>query len=197
MRKKLLLFLVLCSNYVWAQESYFCLNKNSFSNILTLNSVSVYSNGNYAFYAQNDINQSNSLKVKNGSNVTFIAGNSINLTDGFQVETGGIFLAQTEKCPSKKSLQINSLVDNFSVRIFPNPVKQQVFLSVKALKNPKLEIALYDLLGKEVLYETYTLTEETCEQVFEINTSQLKGGIYIIKAGSSGNYITSKIIRTE
>ncbi|MBN1252542.1 MAG: T9SS type A sorting domain-containing protein [Bacteroidales bacterium] len=81
---------------------------------------------------------------------------------------------------------------NFTVKVFPNPVKDNLNIKFESNNNEKLIIQLYDISGKQIL--TKTLKE--INKIETINFEKYNNGIYILKTISSTNnyFETFKII---
>ena len=71
------------------------------------------------------------------------------------------------------------------LKVYPNPVSNGV-LQIESNANTLKTIALFDVLGKQVLT---TSTENST-----INVSNLKGGIYILKITEAGKTAVSKLV---
>ncbi|PHK34990.1 hypothetical protein VF13_37745 [Nostoc linckia z16] len=76
----------------------------------------------------------------------------------------------------------NAQIDGLS--IYPNPLSGNV-LHVVTPNNTEKAVAIYDVLGKQVVN---TLTTET------VNVSGLNSGVYIVKITEGGNTATKKLI---
>ena len=78
--------------------------------------------------------------------------------------------------------------ENMQISLYPNPAKEQITIECTALENsdPTIQFKLYDLMGKEILSTTIIVG-----QITEINTSELKQGVYYYKF-VSGNRILEK-----
>jgi len=73
------------------------------------------------------------------------------------------------------------------VQIYPNPVTNgKIYINVET--NTTKSIELYDMLGKRILS-----TEMNGYQK-ELNVSNLKAGVYILKLSEKNNNITRKIV---
>jgi hypothetical protein len=71
------------------------------------------------------------------------------------------------------------------LKVYPNPVSNgKLFIETAA--NAERTIAIYDLLGKNVLNTTTSNSE--------VNVAGLNGGIYIIKITEEGNTTSRKLI---
>lgn len=84
------------------------------------------------------------------------------------------------------AIGIENINSECIVSIYPNPVKDNVFISCK---NSLLisEINIYDRIGKRLLHETKTLSS--------VDVSKLSKGMYLIELVSSGYIIHEKIIK--
>jgi hypothetical protein len=73
-----------------------------------------------------------------------------------------------------------------SIKLHPNPVKNNLTVDLKSDVNTNLEI--YDILGKRVFRSTINKTST-------INLQSLKTGIYIVKITQDNSTITKKLIK--
>lgn len=73
------------------------------------------------------------------------------------------------------------------VQIYPNPVTNGK-IYVNSENNSYKEIELYDMLGKRVLSTDMTSSQK------ELNVTNLKAGVYILKISDKTNSITRKVI---
>lgn len=73
------------------------------------------------------------------------------------------------------------------VQIYPNPVTSGK-IYINAETNSAKNIELYDMLGKRIF------TTEMNSYQKELNVSNLKAGVYILKLSEKNNSITRKII---
>ena len=71
------------------------------------------------------------------------------------------------------------------LKVYPNPVSNGV-LQIESNANTLKTIALFDVLGKQVL--------TTSKENSTINVSNLKGGIYILKITEAGKTAVSKLV---
>ncbi len=89
--------------------------------------------------------------------------------------------------PLQSVLSTGEIAGNNTARIFPNPFSNQ--LSFSLASNEFTTISLYNILGQQVLQQTFT-------NYITINTEQLTNGIYIYKLRNNKGLVTSgKIIR--
>ena len=78
-------------------------------------------------------------------------------------------------------VEANDIVSN----IYPNPSKDQLFVELK--NEGKASIQLFNILGQEVK-NISTLDNKT-----QVNVSDLKAGIYIVRVKQNNKVFTSKI----
>jgi hypothetical protein len=85
------------------------------------------------------------------------------------------------------TLSVDSFENNISVDIYPNPVKNELFINTQLnLKS----VEIYDVTGKQIL------RLDDIENDKSINLSSLKKGIYLVKLKTpSGDFQTKKIIK--
>lgn len=78
-------------------------------------------------------------------------------------------------------------------KIYPNPVKESVYIDIQLKQADFLQVKLYNILGSEVkTWEPMYLTEG--DQKFKLDLSQIKTGVYILKFKNS-NFAFSQVIR--
>ncbi len=70
------------------------------------------------------------------------------------------------------------------VKLYPNPVDERLEIEWNGASLSRLHIIIYDILGKE--YHSEVLAGTTPENHFQINTSDLPKGIYIVKLSANG-----------
>jgi hypothetical protein len=73
--------------------------------------------------------------------------------------------------------------------IFPNPFQQTITFNFSALNNSKVNIKIYDLLGKEIM------NASTTESHYTIDASSLHQGIYIAHLEINGTGIIKKLVK--
>ena len=81
--------------------------------------------------------------------------------------------------------------DNLAINIFPNPAKENLQLTIGNLQKGKneIEVAIYDLLGREVFKSTITYPKS------EINLSSLSKGMYFLKANYGAKQTQIKFVK--
>lgn len=74
--------------------------------------------------------------------------------------------------------------------IYPNPATDNINVSVKGIKTLPLTVSLMDISGRTLSSETYNSTSVQAN----INTSELKNGIYFIQLSSNAGSKTVKVL---
>ncbi len=80
------------------------------------------------------------------------------------------------------------LADNFDVQIYPNPVRDNLFIKLPDLSE-STTLKIYNILGEEI--NTYNISES----INEINTVSLAQGLYIVKLTSKTYSKSVKLIK--
>ena len=83
--------------------------------------------------------------------------------------------------------------ENIGLGVYPNPSNGLSNVIFQAGSNTITKVAVYDMLGKEVL-DVYNGIINQGEQSFEINTTTLNKGIYLVQVSLNGNSYTKKLI---
>jgi hypothetical protein len=143
---------------------------------------------NYAFFT---IDFSNNTTWNSKSGYTEIElANAVNIiptTSAFNGNTDYLQNVQmTVKVIYDATLSTNNLkqINNFSFT--PNPTKDFIQLSAA---NPIQGVQIYNLLGQEVLQNTYTLRNA------KVDVSALNEGVYVLKVVINGNIGTYKFMK--
>jgi len=78
-------------------------------------------------------------------------------------------------------------------RVYPNPVKDIVNIEVVTTSSENIRISLFNIMGVEVkVWEPFYIPEGV--QLLNLNLSEFKSGVYIIKF-TNGNRVISQVIR--
>lgn len=80
-----------------------------------------------------------------------------------------------------------------SVKVYPNPAKNEFSIDLSTIKYSQLQLLLYDSSGKLVLKRE----EKQLVSKFEINTSSLSNGIYILNIKTEKESFSKKVIITH
>ena len=71
------------------------------------------------------------------------------------------------------------LINNYELRVYPNPAKESITVSISKLQTKKEAIKIIDATGKEV----FSLVPK--EHITKIDVSGLASGVYVVKYGGS------------
>lgn len=105
-----------------------------------------------------------------------------------EVVEGGQLLAMKISSLTTGVIENNAFAS--SVSLYPNPAKNEATIKLSLEKNEKVEVAIFDVLGRSV----GSIIEKELEkghQEFQINTTNLSNGVYFVQL-NSGNK-TAKI----
>lgn len=91
---------------------------------------------------------------------------------------------------SATGISENNFVQNLS--IFPQPASEQLNISFNSNTSEQLNLKLFDITGKIILQQTFKSVSG--QNHFNINTSDLENGIYMITLGNEQHSITNKIL---
>lgn len=81
---------------------------------------------------------------------------------------------------------------NLGIKIFPNPVRDMLTLSVENNVHSKVDLIVYNSLGSEMVRKSDS-TENSNE--VKINISQLKPGIYLLKLTVDNQTFTRSFLK--
>lgn len=76
-------------------------------------------------------------------------------------------------------------------KLFPNPADESFQLSFD-LKSEKVEVLLYDALGRTVLQKSYQSNSLKFKE--RIETSRIKAGLYFLKVVNGGSTVTERVL---
>lgn len=91
-------------------------------------------------------------------------------------------------------LGINDLFTEANISIYPNPASDYFTLNIPSLNNidDELLLTISNLAGQTILKRQYTMQNGGSN--FEVNTSLLDKGMYIIKIRSGGSFGIQKLL---
>ncbi len=73
---------------------------------------------------------------------------------------------------------------NPTYSLYPNPTKENVIISFDDIVPEKVELELYDMLGRKIFIEL----PQSNSQIFEVNLESLAAGVYVYKLNVNGDY---------
>jgi len=84
-------------------------------------------------------------------------------------------------------LEIDNLEHKESIKVYPNPANDNVFIDFNNLEVEKLDV--YNILGETI----YSISIIENKNNLKLNVNQWKNGVYIIKYTTQGKLMTKKI----
>ena len=78
---------------------------------------------------------------------------------------------------------------NFEIKLYPNPASGNVSIEYNLVENGTVNIQIYDMVGERLINQD--LNENLGNKIFNIDTRNLKNGIYLVKVITS-KYQSSK-----
>ncbi|OFX27986.1 MAG: hypothetical protein A2X08_15750 [Bacteroidetes bacterium GWA2_32_17] len=91
-----------------------------------------------------------------------------------------------------KIIGVNSVTLNRNIEIYPNPVKDKLFISLNDIENWNGNIEIYNITGKLVYSNKLNINSE---KTSSINISNLPDGFYTIKAFGNNGLFNSKFVK--
>nr|MBA3705178.1 T9SS type A sorting domain-containing protein [Bacteroidota bacterium] len=92
------------------------------------------------------------------------------------------------------STGVLNLTSNSSpLLIYPNPANESAIINYLLAINSEVKIAVYDILGKEIMQVVNEKQTEGGHQL-KINTANLQNGIYFVRMSINGRQQTQKLI---
>jgi hypothetical protein len=84
---------------------------------------------------------------------------------------------------------VNSYGETLSLKVFPNPVSDKLYLTLNKKSQQEVYVAVFDINGKLLF------TKELTGQENEINMGELKAGVYILKIITGNNSRIFKVTK--
>ena len=141
----------------------------------------------------------------NNNLVTFQAGNTIYLKPNFTAEEGSNFIAKIEDCTSSSS-SLNRLEDNsvekisnekittyIEASVAPNPMDNFTTLYFNLSKEEMVDLSIIDVSGRVIHNPILKKIFQKGNNQIEINTSNLKNGIYFLSLKINDSTIVKRI----
>lgn len=89
--------------------------------------------------------------------------------------------------------KIEDVLNGASLKVFPNPVDENMNVQIEVRKNTNLNVSVSNLLGKTIITENKDLAEGI--QTMNINLSNLPSGIYFLNLSDGQEVISHKIMK--
>jgi hypothetical protein len=111
----------------------------------------------------------------------------------FNVDVPSDKVSFTLKYNSAEAVSIKENVKNLSdFSIFPNPAKESAVINLNSAKAMQSSLSVYNALGEVVVQKDLSLLEG--KNKIELNTENLKSGIYFVSIANGSNSISKKLI---
>ena len=120
-------------------------------------------------------------------NISSLAGQPSVLFN-FEVISGygnAIYLDNINISDSSHSVGINTVDNNISVSVFPNPFTQNFNLKFALSTAQNIDAALYSIDGKKLITLLNNEKTDAGNHQMEINTGQISNGLYILKVNEA------------
>lgn len=178
--------------YLGSLNTYITANKESG---ISFNSESNYVFANDANVGINTDNPSSRLQVKDGDiyieDIDFgIIMKSPNgkCWRGQVDDNGQLNFSELENCPETvTSINDNKEEETGILKVFPNPSNNTLNIELEGDSKVQKQVLLYNANGMIVYTDTFV------GSTAQINVSEFNSGIYIVKVGSEGNYVSRKV----
>jgi len=90
----------------------------------------------------------------------------------------------------EKKLRVDELtsVDNLSIEtisVYPNPVKERLYLQLDNTTRQDVEVSVFSILGKPVINRNFNISGQT-SPLLELSTDELESGVYLYSVGMGG-----------
>ncbi len=142
------------------------------------------------------------------TNTAYLIGNRMGSFDSlYQVNTSngmlmpiskvglGINVSDIAIMPSLQTSTRNLSGNNVeNLRVYPNPVQNQLFIDISSLNNQQGTIRILDVRGA-VLNNIQLNSSSESSNIYELNVSNLSKGLYIIELSNGDSKSISKIIK--
>lgn len=132
-----------------------------------------------------------SFNWSNGANTEDIQ----NLAAG----TYSVIITDAQNCKTQLSFTLtgstglNGMMQFSDVKVFPNPVTRELFLTLPATENTSLSLRIINGLGAQVYYEK--LPKITADQLYSIDFSGFPRGMYLLQLEGAGKMIQQRIVK--
>jgi subtilisin family serine protease len=85
--------------------------------------------------------------------------------------------------------------DAGSIKVFPNPFNNQLYIFFESSVNESVDVILYDLAGKEIFHKTYPEVSGKKYMVIDSDFEGIQNGVYIIRIETGDVSRNSKLIK--
>jgi subtilisin family serine protease len=85
--------------------------------------------------------------------------------------------------------------DAGSIKVFPNPFNNQLYIFFESSVNESVDVILYDLAGKEIFHKTYPEVSGKKYMIIDSDFESIQNGVYIIRIETGDVSRNSKLIK--
>lgn len=89
-------------------------------------------------------------------------------------------------------MNVANKLENAKIRVFPNPTRGKLTLSLDQIVDPKVEIKIVNLIGKEV--QNHRLRANNGQLTQQIDLDQNPAGIYFLQIKANDRIFIRKVI---
>lgn len=154
------------------------------------------------------MNIESSGTIEPNASVIFMGGENIILKTNFHAQAGSNFTAKILECneltagnnnvmpPVSMNIAnpLNSYKKHSQLKLFPNPVNQELIVTYPFLENRKTQLFITDILGKEILYINSKQVDFRASQQLLISVNHLQNGPYFLTLQTEKETITKKFL---
>ncbi len=115
-------------------------------------------------------------------------------------ESANIYFDYNPTVPTDTTL--NTIENSTGIRVittegfnlYPNPTQDNVTLDLSSLNESRVEVRVYDMMGRTALESPYTSISGTKQ--LSLSTSGLAAGVYTVEVNGSASYV-QKLVKTD
>ena len=179
--------------YIEVVDSFMCSSSDSIIVAVSLPNVQL---GNDTVFCEGEtflLNASSDFATYNWSTGETTQNIFITQAGTYSVEVLDVFGCVDQDTISLTTIKCDVGLNVFEnqIKIYPNPLKNDLFIYFPSDQNVKCDIEVYDLLGKLIFcHKSVSLTQK-------ISLLALKSGVYLLKIKSSSLNFSQKIHKTQ
>ena len=136
--------------------------------------------------------------------VNYIAAESITLLPGFHAESGSDFTAMIADCtpaaliePVAQARATIQPKGTHKINLFPNPVVDNFTIAINAYQTGKMELRVYDVLGKEITNLTRQQIVNRGKNNIILPAANLIAGLYYCQIRIGAADFTKSFVRVD
>lgn len=169
-----------------------------FSNPASNVKIATASNTGGRQYAEhNGVSDTNTFEVDwtapdgGTGNVTFYAsGNAVN---GNGQNSGDAASVSTLELSEANTSSTSDLNDGINIYLFPNPVREEMKVTLESIASGEFDIEVYDMQGRLMIKDKVAFGSG--ESNYVVNVSALSRGTYLVKFSNEEKIATAKMLK--